>query len=256
MAREGPSSPSRAAEAAALVGAILLGTALMLRQARGDDGLSLNTLLAAVAGGLVGFVLTRWGSNPSDPRLAREFDPDRLHERDVLGRHLGIPVVSEVQGVQCAARFYPDSVQVPAYGILAVLVQNAFCTPRVVRFRVRGGPVPLEAVPTLPLNAEEAGILRIPVFLPGGLAPRRHAIALELTVTVPQEEGKRCLPPKPERPIETYVDIAGVHDGPASNVTVIEWAGFVSLLAQGQSAPDIDPVRQLEGLEGAPSPGL
>jgi hypothetical protein len=251
-----PSSPSRAAEGAALVGAIFLGTVLMLRQARGDDGLSLNTVLAAVAGALLGFVLTRWGSFPGEPRVPRELDPERLHERDVLGRHLGIPVVAEVQGVQCAARFYPDNVQVPGYGILAVLVQNAFSMPRVVRPRVRGGPAPLEAVPTLPLNAEEAGVLRIPVFLAGGLAERRHTISLELTVTLPQSEGRRCLPQKPERPVDTFVDITGSHEGPATNLAVIEWAGFVSLLSQGQSHPDIEPVRQLEGLQGAPSPGV
>lgn len=247
-----PSSRRRALEGAALVGAILLGTALMLRQARGDGGLSLDTLLAATAGGLLGFVLTRRGSPGGEADLG-DVDPDRLHERDVLGRHLGIPVLAEVQGVQCAARFYPDSVQVPAYGVLALLVQNAYSKPRVVRARVRGGPAPLEAVPTLPLNPEEAGVLRIPVFLPGGLAPRRHAISLELTVTVPQEPGRRCLPAKPDRPVDTFVDVAGTHDGPARNLAVIEWAGFVSLLAQGQSRPDLDPVRQLEGLEGAPT---
>ena len=254
MTRERPSSPAGPAEGAACVAALLLGTVLLLRQARGDEGLSINALLAALVGGLVGFALTRWASGPRDGRLSPEVDADRLHERDVLSRHLGIPAVSEIRGVQCAARFYPDCTQVPAYGILAVLVQNAYSNPRVVRLRVRGGPAPLEAVPALPLNSEEAGVLRIPMFLPGGLAPRRHVFTVELTVTVPQEEGRRCLPPKPERAVEAYVDITGLHDGPAVNLSVIEWAGFVTLLTPKQSVPDLEPVRQLEGLQGEPSP--
>jgi hypothetical protein len=254
MTRERPSSPAGPAEGAALVAALLLGTVLMLRQARGDEGLSINTLLAALAGGFVGFALTRWASGAPEGPLSPDVDPDRLHERDVLSRHLGIPAVSEVRGVQCAARFYPDCTQVPAYGVLAVLVQNAYNHPRVVRLRVRGGPAPLEAVPALPLNSQEAGVLRIPMLLPGGLAARRHGFAVELTVTVPEEEGRRCLPPKAERPVDAYVDITGIHDGPAANLTVVEWAGFVSLLTQGQYAPDLEPVRQLEGLQGVASP--
>ncbi len=254
MSRERPSFPAGPAEGAAWVAALLLGTVLLLRQARGDEGLSINTLLAALAGGFVGFALTRWVSGSREGRLPPEIDTDRLHERDVLSRHLGIPAVSEIRGVQCAARFYPDCTQVPAYGVLAVLVQNAYSDSRVVRLRVRGGPAPLEAVPALPLNAQEAGVLRIPMFLPGGLAARRHVFTVDLTVTVPHEEGRRCLPAKPERAVDAYVDITGRHDGPAVNLTVIEWAGFVSLLTPGQSAPDLEPVRQLEGLQGATSP--
>lgn len=176
---------------------------------------------------------------------------------DVLRGSLGLKKVAENDGVRWALRALPERLAVPGYAVLAVLVQNAHDRPRIARVRLRLCPVPRDGPHEfrVALKAGEAGLLRVPVFLPRDLRPGSYLFAVDLSAAAPEGPGVRLLPPAPGRARgagNATLLVPEAHSGRPLNVWAYEWGGFQPLYVPRQTRPDLDPVLVLEELRAAP----
>src|SRR5687767_6943441 len=121
-----------------LTGAIACTGAAVVRHLLGLETAGVSTVLSGIGGLLLGLAWKSPGETVRD-RGARE--ASERGEPDVLSSALGFRDLSEAGGVQWTARFFPERMFVPGYGVLGILLQNAFTTPRVVTPRLTRGPV-------------------------------------------------------------------------------------------------------------------
>lgn len=176
---------------------------------------------------------------------------------DVLGVVLKRSQVPESDGVRWDVSIYPETLSVPGYVILTLIVQNAHDLPRTVTLEVAPDPLLPQGLSTsVALNGGEAGILRTPLFVSRNLQPGAYGLRAQLRGSAPMGEGRRLLevPAKRHRGSRlASLRIVAVHDRPPVNLFAYNWKGFTSLYNPPQTAPDVTEVRILQELPSAPS---
>jgi hypothetical protein len=176
---------------------------------------------------------------------------------DVLGAVLKRSTVPESGGVRWDVSIYPETISVPGYVILTLIVQNAHDLPRTVTLDVAPGTLLPQGLSTsIALNGGEAGILRTPLFVSRNLSPGTYELGAELRSTAPMGEGRRLLDPPSKRhrgPRHASLRVTSAHDRPPVNLFAYNWKGFTSLYNPPQTAPDVTEVRILQELPSGPS---
>jgi hypothetical protein len=175
---------------------------------------------------------------------------------DVLKQTLSVSPVPENNGVQWMMLAYPDTIQTPGHLVLALLAQNCYSTGRRVRIEFQS-PDPRVAPDSQEflLEGGHAGIHRIPLLLPGGLAEGPLLLKFSVDPAIPEGKGIRVIETHGIAPRSalhfrqlTIEILPGNAAAAPLNEFARNWAGFQPIFATGQAQPDLEPLRLLEEL--------
>jgi len=197
------------------------------------------------------WLLLRLRRRPPPPEAPRSSIPD------VLGTVLKREQVPESDGVRWDVALYPDSLSVPGYVVLTLILQNAYDRPRTVTLEIAPDTLlPQGHAGVIALKPGEAGILRTPLFVSRTLEHGEYSLRASLAAHASQGEGTRLLdvPRRRDRgPRLVSLRVLSHHERPPVNLFAYEWKGFTSLYTPPQTAPDLTDLRILEELPSTPT---
>jgi hypothetical protein len=203
-------------------------------------------------------ILLLLASCPVWPLLAYYFSGAwrRRLQPDFLKENLQLSSVAELRGVQWTLLAFPDRLGGPGVVVVALILQNAHGTPRVVTASLLNNPFQRGGGRSIrqTLEGGEVGLLRFPLLVPQAAPPARHELRFSIEVRRAGRVGARVirrdgLPPR--RLIHSRraeIEVLGGHSGSTSNEAALGWPAFQRIYITGQGAPDLEPVRLLESL--------
>jgi hypothetical protein len=174
---------------------------------------------------------------------------------DVLTQAAGGARIAEIDGVRWTSLLYPEDISVPGYAVATILLQNASDHARTAVLKLSRSKLvaePLE-IP-VPLNPGEAGMIRVPLFLPRTLPRGTYELEVKVELRMPQEFGRRILSvaPSSAAPPRPSLKVSSAHDLPPVNLFAYDWTGFVSLYLPPQTAADLELFRMVQELASRP----
>ena len=180
----------------------------------------------------------------------------RRYQRDILAGTLHIKTVAEKGGVQWSILAFPDRLAAPGVAVVAIFLQNAHSTGRVVAITLRSNPFERGGRPTRRQRLEggEVGVLRLPLRVPESAPAARHELTFDIEVRREGRIGARVTrrdglqPRRLHHSRHVEIEVLGRHDGETTNEMTLEWAPFQRLFGPGQALPDLEPIRVLESL--------
>ena len=232
---------------------LLLVTAIFARSLIVDSG------KGDASGTLAGMVLFLvFSLVPTIPLSAYYFSGAfrKRYQRDVLGGPLHLTAVAEKGGVQWSLMAFPDRLAAPGVVVVAVFLQNAHSTPRAVSISFRSNPFERGGLPVQRhrLLGGEAGVLRIPIRVPGTVPASKYELQVDIESRREGRIGARTIRRDGWAPRRLYhsrvvdIEVLGKHEGLPTNELTLEWTPFQRLFGPGQEFPDLEPIRVLESL--------